>query len=217
MQTYVKHLGYKSGGRKGSSSIKSHVKYMEQRKDEQGERERREIFNHENQIDRIDFYKSMDKLPIKGVLAHKLIISMDRTTRNTQDIDLKELTRRTIGQYEQEKNCKLNWVSCIHESKNPHSHIVILGQDSNNKRVYIMPKDLRQLKKIADRERKLMEERNIERLKLDPKGLKLDLNKQLDHERKLEKDLKPLTKEMSQDLKNIFKGKEKNIKRTRGR
>ena len=197
MQTYVKHLGYKNNSNKGSIAIKSHIKYIEQRVDEKGLAQQRELYNNENNISRIDFYNEMDKLPKRGVLAHKLIISMDRDTNKEQNIDLKELTRRTINIYEQKHNCKLNWIATNHEGKNPHSHIVVLGKDSNNKNVYIMPKNLTQLKKIADKERTYMHERNINRLKLERNhDLKLERN----HDFKLEQKLNPEIKKVQKQL-----------------
>jgi len=222
MQTYVKHLGYKNTGKRGSSSVKAHTKYMEQRKNELGEREKRELYNHENEIDRIKFFKEIDNInSTKGVLAHKLVISMDKDTRDAQNIDLKELTRRTINKYEQKNNCKLKWIACNHEGKNPHSHIIILGQDSNKKKVYIMQKHLRELKRIADKERKLMYERNIERLKIEQtqefkQGFNID--KQLSDESRIEQKFKKeLAPELKKDLnKEIEKSISHGLERSRG-
>lgn len=205
MQTYVKHLGYKNVGRRGASSVKSHLKYMEQRKNEHGEKEKRELYNHSDNVERINFYKEMDNVN-RGVLAHKLVISMDGKTNKEQNIDLKELTRRTISKFEQKHNCKLNWVACNHEGKNPHSHIIILGKDSNDKKVYIMPKHLRQLKSIADKERKLMYERNVERIKIEPVRQPLEFNKSLEKQEllKRERELKNQIEQVKK-LKNKLK------------
>jgi hypothetical protein len=124
---------------------------------------------------------------------------MDGKTNKEQNIDLKELTRRTISKFEQKHNCKLNWVACNHEGKNPHSHIIILGKDSNDKKVYIMPKHLRQLKSMADKERELMHNRNVERIKIEPVRQHLEFNKSLDKD--LEKERRELLKR-ERELKN---------------
>jgi type IV secretory pathway VirD2 relaxase len=189
MQTFVKHLGYTShkGGKssKGMSRIKAHLKYIENRKDEQGQKPHREVFDKDGETTRKDFYKTLKTQPEKGVIAHKLCISMDRKDYEQQKIDLKELARDTMAAWEAKTGRQLNWVACIHDKhSNPHVHIVVAGRDLSGKEVTIMKRDLDRLKNVSDRQREQQAERNMER-GID-QGREFEPFKQLEYERTLE-------------------------------
>lgn len=187
MQVFVKHLGYKShkGGKvsKGLSSIKAHMKYIKNRQDEQGNRYPRPMFSKEGQSDIKSFYEILKKQPERGVIAHKLVISMDRKDLESQKIDLQELAKDTMAAWEAKTGRKLNWIACVHDKKsNPHVHIVLAGRDENRKEVSIMKHDLEKMKKISDQQREAQAERNFERGEFDP-------IKQIEYEKIFDKQL----------------------------
>lgn len=191
MQTFVKHLGYKSykGGKasKGMKAIKAHLKYIENRQDEHGNRDPRELFDKESKTSRQDFYKILKEQPERGVIAHKLCISMDRKDYEAQKIDLKELTRDTMSAWEAKTGRQLNWIACIHDKEsNPHVHIVVAGRDQGGKEIAIMKGDLERLKRFSDHQRELQAERNKEREVTQEK--EFNPEKQIEHEKSLEKE-----------------------------
>lgn len=201
MQVFVKHLGYKShkGGKvsKGLSTIKAHMKYIENRKDEQGNRYPRQMFGKEGPTDIKSFYEGLKQQPERGVIAHKLVISMDRKDVAGQKIDLQELTKDTMAAWEAKTGRKLNWIACIHDKQsNPHAHIVLAGRDEKGKEIPIMKHDLEKMKQLSDQQREAQAERNYERGELNPENQieyeklfdkQLEKQQQLDQNREQEK------------------------------
>jgi hypothetical protein len=153
LKTFVKHTGYKShrGNSKGLRAINAHGNYLANRP---GHDQNKEFFTKDGTREWGDFYQDLKGQPQKGVIAHKLVISMDRKDLEEQQIDLKELARDTMSHYEQKKGRELNWIATIHDKEsNPHVHIVIAGRDGQGKEVYMKPNDLEQMKRISDQER----------------------------------------------------------------
>lgn len=187
MQVFIKHLGYKShrGGKasKGLSSIKAHLKYIENRKDEQEKHYPRPMFGKEGTADIKSFYEVLKKQPERGVIAHKLVISMDRKDFESQKIDLKELSKDTMAAWEAKTGRKLNWIACVHDKKsNPHVHIVLAGRDEEGKEIPIMKHDLKKMKELSDQQREVQAERNYERGEFNPEN-------QIEYERTFDKRL----------------------------
>lgn len=166
MKTYVKALGYykhtKSG--KNAAKVKAHLKYIEQRPNDLGEREKRELFNEKDAVSRKDFQKLLDDQEKTGVIAHKLCISMNRKDMESGNIDLKELTRQSMAAFEAKQGRKLNWIATIHDKdSNPHIHIVVAGRDTAGREVRLGNLQVKQLKNCVDIEQKRERERNLGR------------------------------------------------------
>ena len=164
MTAHVKLLGYERFGKKGKgnpkAAIKRHVKYIEM--DKEHHQNLPTLFNdREDYVDRIDFYQKINRQPNKGVVAHKLIITMSENEWREGRIDLRELTRETMASYQIQNELKLDWVAAIHLDKgHPHVHVVIRGIDNQGKQVGIFKKNLKQLQQIAERHRERLSERN---------------------------------------------------------
>lgn len=153
---------------------------MENRKNEEGEREHRELFCKDGTITRKDFYSILNKQPNKGVIAHKMVFSMERSNFENKNIDYKELTKDIMSAYEMKTGRQYNWVACIHDKQsNPHVHIVIAGRDEQGKEVVFMPAQLNQLKKISEKECERHAERNL----LRNQEPEFDFEKQLQDEK----------------------------------
>lgn len=216
LKVFVKHLGYKShkGGKasKGLKTIKAHIKYIESRKDERGERTSRELFGKDGPMTRQEFYRILKGQPEKGVIAHKLCFSMSREDYEAQKIDLKRLTKDTISEWEFKTGRQYNWIACIHDkASNPHVHIVLAGRDTDGKEIAIMKRDLERLKKLCDEQRELQAERNLKRAA--EKEYDFDPFKQIEYEASLDKELeKSRSRELEQE-----KAREKTTERELGR
>lgn len=184
MTAHVKLLGYERFGKgKGNpkAAIKRHVKYIEM--DKEHHQNSPTLFNErENYVNRIDFYQKINKQPDRGVVAHKLLLTMSENEWREGRIDLRELTRETMASYQIQNELKLDWVAAIHLDKgHPHVHVVIRGIDNQGKQVGIFKKNLKQLQQIAERHRERLSERNKTR-ELDRDR---DLLKELEQERTL--------------------------------
>jgi type IV secretory pathway VirD2 relaxase len=197
MQVFVKHLGYKShkGGKAsgGVKAIKGHIKYIENRADELGQRVDREMFNKNGETSRHEFYKIMSEQKQQGVIAHKLVISMDRKDFEAQKIDLKELAKETMASWEQKTGRQFNWIAAVHDkASNPHVHIVVSGRDQAGKEVTFMPNQLEQLKRVSDKERGRLATRNIERSQIPELMRDFNPMKQISKEKSLTKGLEKI-------------------------
>lgn len=164
MKTYVKGTGYKNNTPTGKAQIKAHLKYIETRPNDQGEREQREMFDENGPKSREDFQVVLDRQPKGGVNAHKIVISMERGDMKHGNIDMEELTKHAMAQLEEKLGRKLDWIAVKHDKKsNPHVHIVIAGHDKDGKPVKLTKREYAWLKNRVDMERKRQEHRNIER------------------------------------------------------
>lgn len=219
MQTFVKHTGYKRGGQ-ARSAIKGHIKYIENRKNELGEPEHRPIFDRDReQVQRQEFMDKLNDQPEKGVQGHKVVISMKREDMESQGVDMKELTREVMASWEQKTGRQYEWVAVEHDkNSNPHVHVVIAGRDKAGKEVVIMPRQLEQLKRVADKERQRLAERNLERSRVRglDRGKDLSLDQMLERGRQLEKGLdQTRTKDLSLSYQLQLNRVETDLKRSR--
>lgn len=204
MQTFVKHLGYVSHKNGSVGKAAAHCKYLEYRRDEDGKRVQREIFGREKELSRSEFVEKLKEQPERGVIAHKLAISLDGKNQDTREIDLKALARNTMTAFEAKTGRNLDWIGVCHDKEsNPHVHLVIAGRDRNGKEVYIKPSDLDILKKIADQERTRALELTRERGLMHERGQELSFERQLERERQFQPPEKTRELDRSRELGNF--------------
>ncbi|TCS92219.1 relaxase/mobilization nuclease domain-containing protein [Hazenella coriacea] len=173
MAILVKRTGYYKYRTVGKSrplqAINKHLKYIEANRD----KHRNEVVlfsRDEDQVDRKDFYQKIKEQKPHGVVAHKLVISLHEEERDRTGVNLKDLVRESMSQYESKYKQQLDWIAAIHDDpKHPHAHLVIRGRCEVGKSVYIDVQRMKHLAKIADAEKGRVHKRNIERgWSLDP-------------------------------------------------
>jgi len=161
----LKSLGYLSfkNHPKPITHTKNHILYIS--RNTQEHRNEVTLFNvDQDQIDRKDFYKKLESQPRKGVASHKLVFSLSEEERDKLGIDMKELTRETIASYEEKQGYKLDWVAAIHDDQgHPHVHVVIRGRSEEGKEIGIRKKNLNDFRKIGEKTKERLAERNQER------------------------------------------------------
>lgn len=162
--TVVKMLGYLSnnGTNKPIHKAKEHIKYMQVNREHH--RNNPDLFNQkDNNLNRKDFFKSMENMPDQGVIMHKLVLSLREDDRNNLNIDLKELTRDTMERFQLSADRRFEWVAAVHDDDgHPHVHIAIKGRDVEGRQVFFAQKNVKDLKRIAHQEKILQAERNPE-------------------------------------------------------
>jgi type IV secretory pathway VirD2 relaxase len=167
MAVLVKRTGYLKyrtvGKSKPMRAINTHLKYIEQQKEKH--RNKVQLFSQDkDRVERREFYDRIKDQKPHGVVAHKLVISLSEDERNRTGVDLKELVRDTMAQYEAKCKQQLDWIAAIHDDEgHPHCHIVIRGRDLDGKSVFIDTRRMRQMEKIADRVKERFRERKLER------------------------------------------------------
>lgn len=164
MVAHVKSLGFASHNKGGKpiSHIKEHIKYMEV--DREHHRNNPDLFNRDqDSIDRREFFQKLNEQPKRGVVGHKLVISLSEEERQTYQTDLKELVRDTMNRFETKHNVKLDWIASIHDDEgHPHAHVVIRGHNEEGKQVGMYPKHIKDLQAFADQEKERQFERQQE-------------------------------------------------------
>jgi len=187
MVAHVKSLGFASHNKDGKpiTHIKEHIKYMEA--DLEHHQNKPELFNKDqDKVDRRDFFKKLNEQPKRGVVGHKLVISLSEDERLKYNTDLKELVRDTMNCFETKHNVKLDWIGAIHDDKgHPHAHIVIRGYNEDGKQVGMYPKHIKDLQLFADQEKERQFERHQE--------LERDILKELNQEREAEAKKMPMS------------------------
>lgn len=156
MSVLVKALGYYSyrGGKvaAGMAKLRAHLKYLEH-----GKIHRNEPVGFDQERDSVDRREFMDLVrgqPERGVIAHKLVISLSEDERNRLGVSMCDLVRETMAAYESRQGRTLCWIAFEHDDPgHSHVHVVIAGYDQAGKSVAIFPKDLDALRRIGDRER----------------------------------------------------------------
>lgn len=181
MAAHVKSLGFTSHNGKGKpiASLKSHIKYIEADKDHHLNKP--ELFNKDqDKVERKDFFKKLGEQPQRGVVGHKLVISLSADEQQKLGTDMKQLVRDTMDRFEIKHNVKLDWVGSIHNDEgHPHCHIVIRGYDDLGKQVGMYPKHIKDFQHIADQEKERQFERQPE-MQIDR-----DIFKELEQEQQM--------------------------------
>lgn len=181
MTAKFKSLGFvKYGKNNAIRSVKAHVKYIEAERSDV-HKERPELFDRANdKVDRKDFFERLNQQEERGVVAHKMIISMSADEQQRLGTDLRQLTRDTMEAYETNKNQRLDWVAAIHDDKNGkiHAHIVIRGQDEEGKQIGIYNRDFIEIQTAAEYQK----QKQFEQVQLQQRE-KEDLEQQLQSER----------------------------------
>lgn len=180
MVAHVKSLGFASHNKGGKpiTHIKEHIKYMEVDRDHH--RNEPDLFNQDqDNIDRRDFFQKLNEQPKRGVVGHKLVISLSEEERQNYKTDLKELVRDTMNRFEGKHNVQLDWIASVHDDEgHPHAHIVIRGYNEEGKQVGMYPKHIKDFQKFADQEK----ERQFERQQPER-----DFMKEMEQEREIGK------------------------------
>jgi hypothetical protein len=185
LTAHVKHLGFESHRHsKGNpvAAVKRHIRYIEE--DKEHHRNTPQLFNEETDfVRRREVYQKLNKLPKRGVVAHKLIFTLSEEERRRGKIDLKELVRESMLSYQIQNKIGLDWVGSIHDDEgHPHAHVVVLGRDSEGRQVGFYKKHLKQIQQIAEHQRERLAARNLQQERsLD------DLLHDLEQERTMER------------------------------
>ena len=155
MPVLVKALGYYShkGGKqtKGLSKVKAHLKYLEHGKEHPNEPYG--FSQDREEMSRAEFLAEVEKQPQRGVIAHKLVISLSQNERDELGIDMRQLVRATMDDWSQRLGRHLKWIGFEHQDAgHPHVHVVVAGY-AGEKQVGLYERDLISLRESTERER----------------------------------------------------------------
>ena len=120
---YVK----RGAGEKGRA--KATIRYIQHRRDRDGERASRALFGSDGVMDRKDAYRIIDEAP-RGSIFYRFVISPDpkREDRN-HDLDMRDISEQTIKALEDLLDAKepIEWIAATHADHTPHLHTHVIA------------------------------------------------------------------------------------------
>lgn len=150
--------------RKGCiTTAKEHVKYMNAPREHH--RNNPNLFDAvRDHVNRREFFDRLEqqKPSPHHAFMHKFIIALSEEERDRLQIDLRELARDTMARYETKTGRQFDWVAAIHDDAgHPHVHVSYRGRDLEGKTFFVGPKQLRDLRQIAEQEKIRQAERTL--------------------------------------------------------
>jgi hypothetical protein len=115
-------------GAVGNHRAKDAVKYMQHRPERAGERVTRPLFGPDGRWERVHAYQMIDEAP-PGTHFYRMSINPDPATEDQRrDLDLREVTARTILMLEEIVDTPVLYVAAVHEAHaDNRRHVYLLA------------------------------------------------------------------------------------------
>jgi hypothetical protein len=114
-------------GKAGNPRAKDAIRYMQHRPGREGAKITRPLFGTDGRQGREDAYRMIDEAPA-GTHFYRLTLDPDPTTEDgKKDLDLRELTERTIQSLEAILNGHVYYVAAVHADHAPHRHVYLVA------------------------------------------------------------------------------------------
>src|ERR671913_231807 len=108
---------------RGKSRIKAHVRYITHRRGMEGERMSRPLFGRDGPLSKLQIYDMIDNTH-RGAVFHKFVINFHPVKEDTRkDLNLWELTRKTLEQIKTQFGASVPFVATIHDDHTLLRHI----------------------------------------------------------------------------------------------
>src|ERR671913_605615 len=108
---------------RGKPRIKAHLRYITHRRGEEGERISRPLFGRDGALSKQQIYDMIDKAR-RGAVFHKFVINFHPVKEDTRkDLNLWELTRKTLEQIKTQFGDSVPFVATIHNDHTLLRHI----------------------------------------------------------------------------------------------
>ena len=108
---------------RGKDRIKAHLRYITHRRGEEGERMTRPLFGRDGALSKQQIYEMIDAAR-RGAVFHKFVINFHPVKEDTRkDLNLWELTRKTLEQIKTQFGASVPFVATIHDDHTLLRHI----------------------------------------------------------------------------------------------
>ena len=156
---------------RGKGRIKAHLRYITHRRGEEGERITRPLFGRDGALSKQQIYDMIDKAR-RGAVFHKFVINFHPAREDTRkDLNLWEVTRKTLEQIKTQFGDSVPFVATIHDDhtalRHIHGFFIVEGRLSREEFAQI-----RGLWKIASFEARRQRNR-LDRMRENPRYQKL--------------------------------------------
>jgi hypothetical protein len=114
-------------GKLGNPRAKDAIRYMQHRPGLEGARITRPLFGIDGVQGREDGYRMIDEAPA-GTHFYRITLDPDPKTEDVRkDLDLRELTARTIQTLEEIVQGPVYYMAAVHDDHAPHRHVYLLA------------------------------------------------------------------------------------------
>ncbi len=108
---------------RGKPRIKAHLRYITHRRGLEGERITRPLFGRDGPLSKQQIYDRIDKAP-RGAVFHKFVINFHPVKEDTRkDLNLWELTTKTLEQIKTQFGASVPFVATIHDDHTALRHV----------------------------------------------------------------------------------------------
>src|SRR5688572_16258891 len=108
---------------RGKSRIKAHLRYITHRRGIEGERMSRPLFGKEGALSKLQIYDMIDATK-RGAVFHKFVINFHPQREDTRkDLNLWEITRKTLEQIKTKFGDSVPFVATIHDDHTALRHV----------------------------------------------------------------------------------------------
>ena len=108
---------------RGKSRIKAHLRYITHRRGMEGERMSRPLFGRDDALSKLQIYDMIDATK-RGAVFHKFVINFHPLKEDTRkDLNLWEITRKTLEQIKTKFGDSVPFVATIHDDHTALRHV----------------------------------------------------------------------------------------------
>ena len=108
-------------------NAKGSVRYIQHRRDKDGEKITRTLYGPEGEMTRYDAYRMIDDAS-KGAYLYRFVLSPDPATEDHHhDLDMRDIAMQTMAALEDRLGVPLNWVGATHSDHAPHLHAHVIA------------------------------------------------------------------------------------------
>jgi hypothetical protein len=114
-------------GKVGNDRAKDAIRYMQHRPEREGERITRPLFGPDGRQGRADAYRMIDEAP-PGTHFYRMSLNPHPNVEDgKKDLDLREITEKTIHTLEGMVNQPVYYVAAVHAEHADHRHVYLLA------------------------------------------------------------------------------------------
>lgn len=114
---------YVKRGKGDKGRAKATIRYIQHRRDREGERVTRTLFGYDGELTRHQAYEMIDEAP-KGTIFYRIVVSPDPAREDCyKDLDLSDITIATMLKLEERLSKQIQFVATIHDDHSPHRHV----------------------------------------------------------------------------------------------
>lgn len=123
----IVRANYVKRGKQEKMMAKANIRYIQHRRGQDGATITRALFGSDGAMERIDAYRMIDTAP-KGSIFFRFKISPDPRREDTRrDLDMRELTHKTMQALAIRVHQPVFWVGALHDDHSPLRHVHVLA------------------------------------------------------------------------------------------